>query len=182
MFNEAKTAQMAAYLLAKSGGSMGYIKLMKLLYLADRQSMQVTGDSMTHDRFFSMKNGPVLSRTLELLQGKGGSGEWSGLIAKSFWDAKLVRQVGEDDVDELSPLNMQILDQVYAEFGKMGKWKLCDWTHANCAEWSNPGRSNNPISPAEIFKALGWSEDDAKRMGRQYDERRELDRTLANFS
>jgi uncharacterized phage-associated protein len=112
MFNEAKTAQMAAYLLEKSGGKMNYTKLMKLLYLTDRKSMELTGDSMTHDRFFSMKNGPVLSRTLELLQGKGRGEAWSSLVVKSFWDAKLARPVEHDDMDELSPMNMQVMDQI----------------------------------------------------------------------
>ncbi len=39
MFCEEKVAQMAAYLLQKRGGKMSYLKLMKLLYLSDRESM-----------------------------------------------------------------------------------------------------------------------------------------------
>lgn len=40
MFNEEKVAQMAAYLLKKHGGSMRFIKLMKLMYLSDRKAME----------------------------------------------------------------------------------------------------------------------------------------------
>lgn len=181
MFNEAKTAQMAAYLLAKSGGKMNYTKLMKLLYLTDRKSMELTGDSMTHDRFFSMKNGPVLSQTLELLQGKGRSDAWSSLVVKSFWDAKLARPVEVDDRDELSLMNMRVMDLIYDEFGHMNQWELIDWTHKNCGEWTDPGKSNNPILPGEVYVALGWKEDQAAQMERQFNERRALDRTLANF-
>ena len=65
MFREEKVAQMAAYLLQKRGGRMAYIKLMKLLYLADREYMISYGDSMSGDRAVSMKNGPVLSQTYD---------------------------------------------------------------------------------------------------------------------
>jgi len=39
MFNQRKVAQMAAFLLRRRG-CMNYLKLMKLLYLADRESMK----------------------------------------------------------------------------------------------------------------------------------------------
>lgn len=181
MFNEEKTAQMAAYLLGKSGGRMRYIKLLKLLYLTDREAMRQTGDSMTHDRFFSMKNGPVLSRTLDLLAGKRRSAKWSELVGKSFYKAELARDIKIDDLDELSPLNMQIMDQIYEQFGNMHWGALCDWTHEHCGEWVNPGKSNNPITPGDIFKALGWSPDEAQKLEQQYGERRDLDRVMAHY-
>lgn len=181
MFNELKTAQMAAYLLSKSGGSMRYIKLLKLLYLSDREAMRQTGDSMTHDRFFSMKNGPVLSQTLELLQGKRDSQRWTSFVRKSFWYSELAQQINVEDLDELSPMNMEIMNMVYDEFGGMTGWELCDWTHEHCAEWVNPGRSSKPIAPDDVFHAVGWSIDDAQKLGQQYGERRDLDRVMAHY-
>lgn len=181
MFNEAKTAQMAAYLLRKSGGRMKYIKLMKLLYLADREAMLRTGDSMTHDRYFSMQRGPVLSRTLELFQGKAPGARWSDLLTTSSYQTRLVRELNDDDIDELSPLNMQIMDEIYDEFGAMPWAELCDWTHQNCGEWTNPGRSNYPIEPGDIFQALGWEQAEAELLGQQYSERRKLDRVMAQY-
>ena len=38
-FNERKAAQMAAFFLHQGGGKLEVLKLMKLLYLADRQAM-----------------------------------------------------------------------------------------------------------------------------------------------
>lgn len=182
MFNEAKTAQMAAYLLAKSGGRMRYIKLIKLLYLADRESMRKTGDSMTHDRFYSLKNGPILSCTLDLLRGQKHSEGWSSIVRKDGYQAELVAAMSPDDLDELSPFNLHIMDDVYARFGGMGWRQLCEWTHKNCPEWMHPGRSNLPISAADVFHALGWTKDEARDMDEKYNERRELDRTLASFN
>jgi uncharacterized phage-associated protein len=182
MFNEAKAAQMAAYLLSKSGGSMNYTKLMKLLYLTDRESMRVTGASMTNDQPYSLKHGPVLSLTLDLLHGKLKSQRWSGLVRTEGYDAKLARTMQEDDLDELSPFGMKILDEVYARFGGMGWNALCRWTHDNCAEWKDPGSSRIPIAPGDVFEALGWAPEQAQQLASQYDEQRELDRTLANFN
>ena len=65
-----KTAQAAAYLLYKSGGSMKHLKLMKLLYLADRLSWQERDYAITGDEYYSLPYGPVLSKTLDLMHGE----------------------------------------------------------------------------------------------------------------
>ena len=43
-FNEAKAAAAAAVLLRHSGGRMPYMRLIELLYLADRESLDRTGE------------------------------------------------------------------------------------------------------------------------------------------
>ena len=44
MFNERKAAQMAAFFLGQgSGGRLAHLKLMKLLYLADREAVRAFG-------------------------------------------------------------------------------------------------------------------------------------------
>ena len=42
-FDERKAAQAASVLLERHGGSMPYIKLIKLLYLADREALIESG-------------------------------------------------------------------------------------------------------------------------------------------
>lgn len=72
MFSEERVTQMAAYLLLKGGGRMPYIKLLKLLYIAERNAMAKWGESISGDRFVSMPHGPVLSQTYDLIQGHCG--------------------------------------------------------------------------------------------------------------
>ena len=43
VFDERKAAQAAAHLLHRHGGPMPYIKLIKLLYLADRRGLRRDG-------------------------------------------------------------------------------------------------------------------------------------------
>ncbi len=79
MFSARTVAQMAAVFADKQGGMINILKLVKLLYLADRESLQKHGNPISFDRLVSMDHGPVLSRTLNLICGAvgGESGaEW----------------------------------------------------------------------------------------------------------
>ena len=69
MFNEQKTAQMAAFFLYKSENCMPVLKLIKLLYLADRASLDLYGMPMSGDLVVAMPHGPVLSKTYDLMNG-----------------------------------------------------------------------------------------------------------------
>lgn len=67
LFDEKTTVQLAAYFLKKRGGTMSYIKLIKLLYFAEREHIKQTGAPITKDTCFSMRNGPTLSNVLDLI-------------------------------------------------------------------------------------------------------------------
>ena len=82
LFNERKAAQAAAYLLCKAGGSLNVLKLVKLMYLAERESLRRYGETITGDALVSMRNGPVLSATLDHINGLVPSCQdgWDSLI------------------------------------------------------------------------------------------------------
>jgi uncharacterized phage-associated protein len=63
-FSEKKAAQVAAFFLYRAGGQLEILKLMKLMYLAERGSYEKFGEPMIGDKLVSMDNGPVLSITL----------------------------------------------------------------------------------------------------------------------
>lgn len=189
MFREEKVAQMAAYLLHKRGGRMAYIKLMKLLYLADREYMISYGDSMSGDRAVSMKNGPVLSQTYDLL--KGGAPEdssaWDEWIAgESNYEVSIKKPVHGLDVEEifeeLSRADCRVLDRVFAEFGNYTRFQLCDLTHQICPEWQDPHGSSTPINPKSVFMAAGKSEEEAENLVARMRERHELQVFSAQLS
>src|SRR5205823_9295848 len=71
-FDADKVAEAAALLLAEQKGwKMSRLRLLKLLYIADRESIQETGFSITSDDVVAMEHGPVLSRTYDLIKGQG---------------------------------------------------------------------------------------------------------------
>ena len=91
MFNERKAAQMAAFFLGQLlDRKMPHLKLMKLLYLSDREAVRAFGWPISGDRLVSMPHGPVLSQHCA---------EWKDPKGSSFpiqYDA-LARAVGFDD-------------------------------------------------------------------------------------
>ena len=180
MFCEEKAAQMAAYLLLKRGGRMAYIKLMKLLYLSDRESLITYGDSMTGDKAVSMNNGPVLSQTYDLLKCGGDSEEspWNQWISgEPNYEVSLkkgVRGFDDDAFDELSKSDIKILDRVFNTFGHYKRFDLCLKTHDMCPEWQDPQGSSIPINPKDIFRSAGKTEEEAENCLRHVNERHQL--------
>lgn len=163
-FNERKAAQMASFLLMRRGGKMSHLKLIKLLYLADREAMGKYDHPISGDRMVSMPHGPVLSMTLNYMDGNIESSKhgWESYIsAKENHEVSLRREILETDLDELSKSDIEVLDSVWQTFGKMNRWEIRDYTHDNCPEWVDPDGSSVPIDYKVVFIALGKNEEKA---------------------
>lgn len=167
-FNQRKAAQAAAYLLAKHGDQLDYLKLIKLLYLADRESLIKRGRPITGARMVSMPYGPVLSEVLNLINlGQRYEEECPWLEYISAPEKYAVRRINPDnDFNQLAEHECRILDEIDAVFGKMNKWSLVDWTH-ELPEWQDPRGSSLPIDPADILRAEGRSEVDIQRIAQK---------------
>lgn len=183
MFNERKAAQMAAFFLGQHPvGRMSHLKLMKLLYLADREAVRQFGFPMTGDRMVAMPHGPVLSQTLNLMDGDSESGPdgWEAWISdKENHELSLRQPLEPDALDELSPAELDVLHAVWQEFGAMGKWAIRDWTHAHCPEWRDPRGSSNPIPFERLACAVGFDASTAKELATRIQAEHEVDRLFA---
>ncbi|MFZ7224642.1 Panacea domain-containing protein [Avibacterium avium] len=167
-FNETKTAQAAAYLLYKAGGTMHHLKLMKLLYLADRLSWQENDYPITGDDYYSLPYGPVLSKTLDLMHGetlsqlKGANANaWDKWIkSDENYSVKLAKAVDESDEyfwDYLSINDEEILTQIFDEFGHFETFALVEYTHNKnyVPEWENPKGSSKKIDLRTLLQHIG---------------------------
>lgn len=177
-FDERKTAAAAAVLLKEAGGRMKYLRLIKLLYLADRESWLEFNRPITGDSYVAMKRGPVLSQTFDLIRREPGAGPWAQTI-ETDTDNREVRLKGEPDLGPLSDAEIEILKAAYRLHAEMDRWKLCDLTHA-LPEWKDPGRSSNPISPEDILAALGKSDEEIEEARQESQERVHFDRILGD--
>lgn len=163
LFNEKKAAQAAAYFLFRAGQPLSILKLTKLLYLAERGSLEKFGEPMIGDHPVSMPHGPVLSTTLDHMNGMLASGEggWDSWIADRqghFLDLRDPQRVhSEADLLELSDADVEVLADVWSRFGGMDQWALREWTHEHCVEWSDPEGSSIPIAPERLLAALHFS-------------------------
>lgn len=185
MFNERKVAQMAAYMLKRRGGTMSHLKLIKLLYLADRAAMNSYGAPISGDSYYSLRNGPILSRTLNLMAGviESEPQGWETWISdKAEHQVSLRQDFDFGDLDYLSPADIDILDSVWQEFGAMNRWELVEYTHGgNCPEWEDPNGSSVAISPLKIFSALGKSKEDAAILASDIEAEKSVDRLFASL-
>ena len=184
MYSEAKVAQMAAYLLMRRGGRMSRLKLMKLLYLADREAIKAYGRSISEDQAVSMPHGPVLSMTLDYMDGNlpSGQGGWEFWISdKEDHEVSLVRNVGIEELDELSQADIEILKSVWQTFGRMNRWDIRDWTHKNCGEWRDPQGSMLPIERESIYRAVNHTEEATREYLADIDRATEVDKIFTNL-
>jgi uncharacterized phage-associated protein len=156
---------------------------MKLLYLADRESLQLHGMSMSGDHVVAMPHGPVLSQTLDLMNGfsaskPAGWDEW--ITDREDHEVQVAQGAQEriknrDELDELSDADIDILKRTWKTFGAMGKWELSQYTHDECSEWKDPQGSSRPISYKDIFVAMGRSDEEAELLQNQIDEQCAID-------
>lgn len=145
---------------------MPHLKLMKLMYLAERESMKRHGFTMTGDHFVSMPHGPVLSLTLDHINDATESAPdgWDSWVGdKANFAVGLVREVSRDVLDELSNADLEILQFTWKTFGWMTKYQIRDYTHdsRNCPEWKDPDGSSNSIAYEAVFEALGHNHAEA---------------------
>ena len=187
MFNERKAAQVAAWFLRQNQGRMPHLKLIKLMYLADREALNRYGFPMAGDDFVAMKHGPVPTWTLDYVNGLEESGPdgWDSWISdKADHEVALRERTGKSDaLDELSLADEGVLADVWKRFGAMGKYQIRDYTHdtKNCPEWIDPQGTSKPIPFQRIFEALGRAPEQAAVLAARIEEQRQIDKVFASI-
>ncbi len=163
-YREEKATQAAARLLELRGAPMSHLKLIKLLYLVDREALVRYGRPVTYDSYFSMPHGPVLSFTLDRINEPEFS---QGAYWHRYIGPKQNNEIGLASAsipnDQLSPAEEELIGTVFEKFGRMTRWELRDYTHT-LPEWQDPRGSSRPIDPADILRAEGFADDDIREI------------------
>lgn len=179
MFNTARAAQIAAFFAHKQGGVINVMKLVKLMYLADREALDQLGEPLTYDRMVSLDNGPILSQTLNLINGDFDPSilaTWEEWISdRANHDVRLKRHVSREQLDQLSNMDLEILETTWAKFGSMNQWMLSKFTHEHCKEWVDPEGSSRQISELDVLLALGRPRDQAEALAKKIRAERDID-------
>ena len=162
-FDDRKVTQMACLFIKILGGSIDYLKLMKLLYIADKEALSSLGNSISGDAFYSMPLGPVLSKTLDM------SGKYYEKTNKAYWRKHITAQSCNHELTQkeepgngdLSEAETDIIKKVIAELGmKTGK-QLVDITHA-FSEYNEPHGSSIPIEIIDMLLDKKLSKESAQ--------------------
>jgi uncharacterized phage-associated protein len=156
-YNPRKAAQVIAYLVRGRGGRTDIIDAIKLAYLSDREFMDRYDRPILFDELYCLDHGPVDSQTYDSIKAEGRlSKPWSDYIfPRRGHEIAVSRVLSGDDFDELSEAEERVMDEVLDEHRHRRSFKLVDWIHENCREWSNPRGTSMYLPYFEVWKALG---------------------------
>ena len=169
-FRSRKAAQICVYFATKSKGTkkrgtIAKLKLIKLIYLAERRFLSEHHHPMLFDELYSLPHGPICSNTLNGINGRIHDELWTDFITRSGNIVVAMKKLDRADLDEISDAEMEVLSSIWDDFGKLTPSQLRNYTHKHCSEYTETEKSSIPISYEQIFEALG--EKDARGIARE---------------
>lgn len=161
-FDYKKATQAINYLAIQAGGQIDKLKLIKLVYLAERYHLRRHGRPIFNDTYYAMPLGPVASSVKDIA-------EFSDFLAdeeKNYAEAALqkgtqphsILSLAEVDTDVFSDSELEALDFAFSEFGNYTPFQLVDITHIY-PEWkqfeavlNSKETTREVMSYADFFK------------------------------
>jgi hypothetical protein len=172
-FNQQKATEAAILLLHLHGGRMSRLKLIKLLYLADRKALENWERPITYDTYYSMKEGQVLSGVLDLINNN---------IKNSFWQAHIeqdgengLRLINSANPNKLSRAEVKLLQDTYKRWGRWYRFYLGNYTKSLPEYKQTTSRIRTYIQ--DILDKI-YSKDDTERIVHRLEEKAYLDIAL----
>ena len=154
-FNSLKAIQAAAILLgAERSWQMGYYRLLKLLYLADRKHLKNTGRPILGGHAVAMDRGPLNSAVYDLIkQNHPDAPLWGRYFHVSGRNIELLRAASNG---ELSKKEIQTLLEVHGAFQECDDEEVGDATHG-LPEYKGSYQkgTSTPIPLSAIIEAVG---------------------------
>lgn len=157
------------YMLNKFDEKVDFIKLFKLLYLAQKEHLRLYGIPLIKDDFYTFKAGPAPSIIYNIC--KFAKGECSDksleLIAKTIQvttekDKKVnfVKALENPDMNRLSKSNLRVIDDIYDKYQACSSSKLSNITHdaAWRKNWNEDEKKPKKIPINDIVLAAGVSD------------------------
>lgn len=180
-FNIAKATEAACLFVERAGGRVNIMKLVKLMYLLDRLSLDRRSVPVAGGDYLSMRNGPVTSELLDLINAGRLFGEtdqrWEQCVSdRRNHDVQLEQMPARD---HLADAEVLLLDEIWREHGGKDQWQLVDWCHTHCKEWTPVTNGFAPIAVEQIGMALGKAPQEIQRLRREAVELNQLDEIFA---
>jgi uncharacterized phage-associated protein len=146
---------------------LGRMRLLKLLYLANRKSLKETGDPIVDDDAFAMKDGPVLSHTYDLIKGteknKESQSAWSAHF--KVVDSIQIQMLSDPGTDHLSDYDVEALEEIARLYKDAEDYDLSELTHKfdeYKKSWGDGTRKSAPIAEDDLLTGIGYSPEEIK--------------------
>lgn len=158
-FCSQKAAQICAFFVGQNKGPIDKLKLIKLIYLSEREFLSKHNNPMLFDEFYSLPLGPICLNALNGINGRlKDISVWDKFILRNGNLVVNVEPINRDLLDHISDAEWEVLEGVWERFSNMNASELSNYIHENCPEYTETGRRVR-ISYREILEALG--EEDA---------------------
>jgi len=155
-FNKTKAIEAILYLSQKVSNSDVY-GICKLLYLADKTSLEKYGRFIFGESYSAMQEGSTPSKAYDLLK-EASIASISGLKV----DGNQVIALRKPHLDDLSESDVECLDQIISIYGDKPNWYRAKDAHddAYYESWDKRGSKKSIQMPVEnIAKLLANSDD-----------------------
>lgn len=155
-FAAEKAVHLSALFLLLSNKAIEKLKLIKLLYLCDREFFSRYGEPMLWDEYYSLPHGPVCSSALDCLNKKIAIS-----ISDKYFDlssnrsVRLAPNVTLEDLDSLSEIEIQIAKKIWLYHGGKTASQLRNYSHDFCKEYTEIESGRLPISYESILAVVG---------------------------
>lgn len=164
-FDVKKTVQVAGAFLRFHDDSMICLRLLSLLYIADRKALEKINQPLTGDIYISNKYGPTPGRIFGFVRGKKSIGVhlWNKYISTRF-DSQIIeacpiRLIKYPGHDELSEREEEIIKEVYYQFKDMNANQVAKETRS-FKEYKTPLDKSLPINNVDILKYIGKNDEE----------------------
>lgn len=172
---EKATQAVGVILREEPGHRINSMKLLKLLEIAERESLKETGRMITGDRFVAMDRGPLLGGVYNLIKGEHlEAAHWDSYIDRERYHVSLGTHPG---VSRLSPSEIAKLSDVTKRHSNDDEWDMVEITH-KFGEWTKnkPPKGSSAIIPiSDVLSAVGVGYEDAKAILEEAATQRRID-------
>ncbi len=139
-FDHKKATQVINYLAKKGSGKIDKLKLIKLIYFADRYHLRRHGRPILNDAYYAMRLGPVGSSVKDIAELSSGflddnERAYANKFIAPIIEDNLVVSIADVDLDVFSKSEIEALDFVYDEFGNQTETALINAAH-RYPEWN----------------------------------------------
>jgi len=151
-FNAEKTAEAIIY-IAKRIPQPTFMALAKLLYFADKTSLENYGYSITGDTYFAMQHGPVPSEAYDMMKAARDTETYGFHVQYE----KRIFPDRDANLQKLSKADLECLDQIITAYGNYPVWQLRQLSHDEAWEkaWTKTGNSRSvPIAMEDIIATI----------------------------
>jgi uncharacterized phage-associated protein len=154
----------AIHFLLKNFGEMDRLKIVKLIYFADKRHLILGGRTITNDNYVAMNYGPVGSMVLDVLKRTNLKPEqlnYADQYIRKTEIGEYKYECATVDMmyDQFSESDLKTLTKIGEKFKSMDAWELVELTH-KYPEWTQfqtefaDSNACKPIRLVELFSTI----------------------------